>query len=45
MREDLYIYDILTDIYKGECYGERALNRSRANAFVTISGNRNTDNG
>ena len=36
MREDLYIYDILTDIYKGESYGERALARSRAkDPFVT----------
>lgn len=36
MKEDLYIYDILSDIYKGESYGERALGRSRAKgAFVT----------
>ncbi len=35
MKEDLYIYDILSDIYKCDSYGERALNRSRANAFVT----------
>lgn len=36
MKDDLYIYDILSDIYKGESYGERALNRSRAKgAFVT----------
>lgn len=36
MKEDLYIYDILSDVYKGESYGERALNRSHAKgAFVT----------
>ena len=36
MKEDLYIYDILSDIYKGDSYGERALNRSRAKGgFVT----------